>query len=157
MKSQKILLDIEDDDEQIILGLVRLAKDIPEHELFFHINKVNDFQLHRVKDLVMIGQDNDYHFPRFEAFHHESKVCIQFIANRSSHNIQKKMATELFSEEEDMKFLLNHFQDVDYLLKISEPSPDFSVILLPENLMFQIQNFPLSPTEELYQTMQYYE
>ena len=147
MKSQKILLDIEDDDEQLILGLVRLAKEIPEHELFFHINTINNFKLNRIKDLVLIGDYYDYHFPRFQGFHYESKVCIQFIANKSSQNIQKKIATELFSEEQDIK----------YLLKISEPSPDFSLILLPENLLFPIQTFLLSPIEELYQTMQYYE
>ena len=60
-------------------------------------------------------------------------------------------------QERYIKYLLNHFQDVDYLLKISEPSPDFSLILLPENLLFPIQTFLLSPIEELYQTMQYYE
>ena len=157
MKSQKILLDIEDDDEQLILGLVRLAKEIPEHELFFHINTINNFKLNRIKDLVLIGDYYDYHFTQNQGFHYESKVCIQFIANKSSQNIQKKIATELFSEEQDIKYLLNHFQDVDYLLKISEPSPDFSLILLPENLLFPIQTFLLSPIEELYQTMQYYE
>lgn len=157
MKSQKILLDIEDDDEQLILGLVRLAKEIPEHEFFFHINTINNFKLNRIKDLVLIGDYYDYHFPRFQGFHYESKVCIQFIANKSSQNIQKKIATELFSEEQDTKYLLNHFQDADYLLKISEPCPDFSLILLPKNILFPIQNFLLNPIEELYQTMQYYE
>lgn len=157
MKSQKILLDIEDEDEQIILGLVRLVKEIPDYELFYHVNAKNSFTLTRISDLISTGTYYDYHFPRFEGFHHESKVCIQFIANKSSENVQKKISTELFSDEQEVKFLLNRFQDVDYLLKISEPSPDFSLILLPENLLFQIQSFPLSSNEELYQTIQYYE
>ena len=156
MKSQKILLDIEDEDEPIILGLVRLVKETPDHELFYHINSKNSFTLTRINDLISTGVYYDYHFPRFEGFHHDSKVCIQFIANKSSQNIQKKIATELFSDEQEIKFLLDRFQDVDYLLKISEPSSDFSVILLPENFLFQIQIFPLSPFEELYQTIQYY-
>lgn len=157
MKSQKILLDIEDEEEQIILGLVRLAKEIPDYELFYHINSSNSFTLTRINDLISAGTYYDYYFPRFEGFHHDSKVCIQFIANKSSQNVQKKIATELFSGEQEIKFLLDRFQDVDYLLKISEPSPDFSLILLPENLLFQIQSFPLSSNEELYQTIQYYE
>lgn len=34
---------------------------------------------------------------------------------------------------------------------------DFSLILLPENLVFQIQEYLLSSDEELYQLIQYYE
>jgi hypothetical protein len=157
LKSQKILLDIEDDDEEITLGLVRLAKEIPEHELFYQLNILNSFQFSRIKDLVYNGVYYDYSFPRFEGFHRDSKVCIQFIANKSSQYIQKKVSTELFSGEQETKFLLDHFQDVDYLLKTSEPFGDFSLILLPENMMFQIQSFPLSPIEELYHIFQYYE
>lgn len=157
MKSQKILLDIEDEDEEIILGLVRLAKEVPDHELFYHINLKNNFTLTRINDLITNGTYYDYHFPRFEGFHYDSKVCVQFIANKSSQNVQKKISTELFSDEQEVKFLLDRFQDVDYLLKTSEPFPDFSLILLPENLLFQIQSFPLSSNEELFQTIQYYE
>lgn len=157
MKSQKILLEIEDDDEEITLGLVRLAKEVPEHELFYQLNVLNSFKFSRIADLVYNGTYYDYFFPRFEGFHCDSKVCIQFIANKSSQNIQKKVSKELFFGEHETKFLLDHFQDVDYLLKTSEPFGDFSLILLPENLMFQIQNFPLSPIEELYHIIQYYE
>ena len=157
MKSQKILFDIEDDDEEITLGLVRLAKEVPPHELFYQLNALNPFKFSRIADVVYNGIYYDYYFPRFEGFHADSKVCIQFIANKSSQNVQKKVPTELFSAEQENKFLLDHFQDVDYLLKTSEPFADFSLILLPENLMFQIQSFPLSPIEELYQIIQYYE
>ena len=41
--------------------------------------------------------------------------------------------------------------------KIQNQNPDFSVILLPENLVFQIQEYLLSSDEELYQLIQYYE
>lgn len=157
MKPQKILLEIEDDDEEITLGLVRLAKEVPEHELFYQLNLLNSFKFSRIADLVYHGTYYDYSFPRFEGFHCDTKVCIQFISNKSSQNIQKKVSKELFSGEQETKFLLDHFQDVDYLLKTSEPFGDFSLILLPENLMFQIQNFPLSPIEELYHIIQYYE
>ena len=157
MKSQKILLEIEDEDEEITLGLIRLAKEVPEHEFFYQLNVRNSFKLTRIADLVYCGAYYDYYFPRFEGFYCDSKVCFQFIANKSSQHIQKKVSNELFSGEQETKFLLNHFQDVDYLLKTSEPFNDFSLILLPENLMFPIQHFPLSPIEELYQIIQYYE
>ena len=157
MKKQKILLDIEDDDEDMTLGLVRLAKEVPDFELFFHLNSLNSFKFSRIADFIYEGYYKDYHFPRFQAFHNDSLICIHFIANKSTHHIQKKISTELFSSEEETKFLLNHFQDVDYLIWTSEPFDDFSVILLPENLMFQIQSFPLSSSDELYQLIQYYD
>ena len=157
MKTQKILLDIDDDEKDITLGLVRLAKEVPPHELFYHLNSQNSFNFSRISDLTFQGTYFDYYFPRFQAFHCDSKMCIHFIANRSTSNLQKKISTELFSGENETLFLLDHFQDVDYIMKTSEPFDDFSLILLPENLLFQIQNFSLSPSEELYQLIQYYE
>lgn len=156
MKTQKILLDTEEDQE-IALGLVRLAKDIPDYELFYHLNTINSFKFSRIKDFVFQGNYYDYYFPRFEAFHLDSNIYIHFIANKSCCSILKKNPNELFSVEHETKFLLEYFQDVDYLIKTSEPFDDFSLILLPENLLFQIQNFSLQPKEELYHLILYYE
>ena len=156
MKSLKLFLDTED-EEDLNLGLIRLTREIPDYELFYHINGINGVGFKRIKELRKTGVYYDYYHQRFEAYFAHNKSCIQFIANKSSQHIQKKVSNELFSGEQETKFLLNHFQDVDYLLKTSEPFNDFSLILLPENLMFPIQHFPLSPIEELYQIIQYYE
>ncbi|KEY18336.1 IPExxxVDY family protein [Kaistella antarctica] len=156
MKAQKFTLEIDEDDE-ITLGLVRLVKEVPDYELFHHLNTLNPFKFTRITDLIFHGQYYDYHFPRFETFHHDTKICIHFISNQSSQSFQKKSSTELFNTEGITKNLLDHFPDVNYIIKTSEPFVDFSVILHPENLMFQIQDFQLSPIEELYQLIQYYE
>ena len=156
MKTQKYTLEI-DEDEVITLGLVRLVKEVPDYELFHHLNSRNPFKFSRITDLISHGKYFDYHFPRFEAFHHDTKICIHFIANQSSESFQKQNPTELFNTEGDTSYLLDYFPDVNYLIKTSEPFADFSVILLPENLVFQIQDFELSPIEELYQLIQYYE
>lgn len=157
MEIQK-LYDLDDIEfEDITIGLVRLAKDIPAHEFFYKINQSNDLSFSRKKDLVFHGGYYDYFFPRFEAYHKFSKTCFTFISNRSSESKQKKVQTELFTEEENIKFLLNNQVDVEYILHSSEQFPDFSVILLPENLVFPIQDYTLSSDEELYQIIQYYE
>ena len=156
MKAQKFTLEIDEDDE-ITLGLVRLVKEVPDYELFHHLNTLNPFKFTRISDLIFHGHYYDYHFPRFETFHHDTKICIHFISNQSSQSFQKKSSTELFNTEGITKNLLEHFPDVNYIIKTSEPFVDFSVILHPENLMFQIQDFQLSPIEELYQLIQYYE
>lgn len=156
MKTQKLILEIDEDDE-ITIGLIRLAKEVPDHELFYHINNLNPFQFKRISDLKLQGYYSDYFFPRYEAFHNDSQICIHIIANQSSESVQKKKSTELFTGEENLRYLLDDQNDVEYLIKTSEPFGDFSVILLPENLMFQIQDFQLSPHEALYQLIQYYE
>ncbi|AYZ13902.1 IPExxxVDY family protein [Chryseobacterium arthrosphaerae] len=157
MEIQK-LYDLDDIEfEDIAIGLVRLAKDIPAHEFFYKINQANNLSFSRKKDLVFHGGYYDYFFPRFEAYHKYSKTCFTFISNKSSESKQKKVQTELFTEEENIKFLLNNQVDVEYILHSSEQFPDFSVILLPENLVFPIQDYTLSSDEELYQIIQYYE
>ena len=140
MEIQK-LYDLDDIEfEDIAIGLVRLAKDIPAHEFFYKINQANNLTFSRKKDLVFHGGYYDYFFPRFEAYHKYSKTCFTFISNKSSESKQKKVQTELFTEEENIKFLLNNQVDVEYILHSSEQFPDFSVILLPENLVFPIQD-----------------
>jgi len=152
------LYDLDDIEfEDIAIGLVRLAKDIPAHEFFYKINQNNDLTFSRKKDMVFHGAYYDYFFPRFEAYHKFTKTCFTFISNKSLESKQKKIQTELFSEEENIKFLLNNQVDVEYILHSSEQFPDFSVILLPENLVFPIQDYRLSSEEELYQIIQYYE
>jgi hypothetical protein len=152
------LYDLDDIEfEDIAIGLVRLAKDIPAHEFFYKINQTNNLCFSRKKDLVFHGGYYDYFFPRFEAYHKSTKTCFTFISNKSSESKQKKIQTELFTEEENIKFLLNNQVDVEYILHSSEQFPDFSVILLPENLVFPIQDYTLSSEEELYQIIQYYE
>lgn len=157
MEIQKLydLGDIECED--IAIGLVRLVKHIADHEFFYKVNQNNDLKFRRIDDLILNGGYYDYHFSRFEAYHKFTKTCFTFISNKCSESKQKKTQTELFSQEENIKFLLNNQADVEYILHSSEQFPDFSVILLPENLVFPIQDYTLSSDEELYQIIQYYE
>lgn len=157
MKTQKIPLDFNTESYDIKIGLVRLAKEVPDFELFYHINLLNTFKFTRISDFVLRGNYFDYSFSRFEAYHTDSKICLHFISNKSIASVQKKQTHELFSGEEESRHLLAASPDVDYVIKTSEPFDDFSVILHPENLMFKIQAFMLSSAEELYQSIQYYE
>jgi len=152
------LYDLDDIEfEDIAIGLVRLAKHIPDHEFFFRVNQNNNLIFYRKKDLILQGDYFDHYFPRFEAYHKSTKTCFTFISNKSSESKQKKLQTELFTGEDNIKFLLNNQVEVQYILHSSEQFPDFSVILLPENLVFPIQDYTLSSEEELYQIIQYYE
>ncbi|TXF77288.1 IPExxxVDY family protein [Chryseobacterium sp.] len=157
MKIQKQFFSLEEDNDDLTIGLVRLAKDIPDYELFFTVNRINHFCFSRIEDLVIDGEYFTYKFAQFQAYHHEVKTCFRFIRNISYEGIRKKESFELFSGEESVKFLLHNHIDVDYIATSSDVIADFSLILLPDLLVFQIQEFPLSSDDELYQIIQYYE
>jgi len=157
LKIKKQFLKLEEDHTEITIGLIRLVKTIPEHELFFFLNKINDFNFKRIDDIKIQGEYFDHSFSRYQAYDRFSKNCYHFISNKSISSVEKKMQNQLFSDESNIKFLLNLHQDVDYILTNSDMFADFSLILLPENFVFQIQEYPLSSEEELYQLIQYYE
>jgi len=156
LKTQKLFLDSEQEDD-LTIGLVRLTKHLADYELFYHINVANNSSFSRINDLVKSAVYNDYYHSRFEAHHEATQRSFQFIANPSYKRINKKEVIELFSEEEHVNFLLPNHKEVDYLIKSSDDSANFSLILQPENLLFPIQKFLLSSNEELFQLIQYYE
>lgn len=157
MKNLKLFLDDEEEDN-LNLGLLRMAKELPAHEFFYEINQNNpDSPFRRIKDLVKKGRYHDYTHLRFEAHHRESKNCIQLISNHSVKTDVKAIKTELFSDEEDVNFLLPFHKEVDYIVRISDNVADFSLILWPENIMFSIQDYCLSSRDELSELIQYYE
>ncbi len=157
MKAKKQYLKLDEDLTDTNIGLIRLAKPIQEHELFFFINEINTFKFKRVDDIQVKGKYFDYFFSRYQAYDTSSKNCFSFISNKSIISIEKKIQNQLFSDELNIKFLLNLHQDVDYILTNSDMFAEFSLILLPENYVFQIQEYPLSSEKELYQLIQYYE
>lgn len=156
MEIQKFILDDFETDE-ISVGLVRLAKKIPDYEFFFRINEVNNFNFSRIEDLVIQGKYFNYSFPVFEGYSKDEKACFRFIGNKSSESTQKEEITELFTDEQNVKLLINDHPDIDYIINSSDKIADFSLILLPENTAFAIQEISIQPDNELYQTIQYYE
>lgn len=149
--SKKIFLELEE-DEPINIGLIRQAKRLPDYEMFFEINKVNSFNFYRIDDIKY----KKFSFPKFETYLPENKTCFQIIANKSVPN-RKKTSNELFSQAEEIKFLMPKNRDVDFIIYAKDSFADFSLILLPNNILFQIQDFSLNPKTELYKLLQYYE
>lgn len=156
MKTQSIILD-DLDEENETLGLIRAVKHLPDHEFIFHINQNNSFYFKRIDDLKYYGEYYDHSFPVFEGYDKVNKECIKIIANRSLPTDPKKEITELFIEEEDTMFLINKYRDIDYIIKTSDRINDFSLLLLPKFLAFEVQEYILSSDEELYQMIQDYE
>lgn len=156
MKTKKLFLD-DEEEEYLNLGLLRLTQELPAHEFFFNVNILNAFKFKRIKDLIIYGEFYQYNFSRFEAYHHLSQNCIQIISNKSEISYKIRDAKELFNTENEIGYLFNELVDVDYLIKTSDFIDDFSLILFPENSVFNIQTFPLSSIDEHYQLIQYYE
>jgi hypothetical protein len=49
------LYDLDIEFEDIAIGLVRLAKDIPDHEFFYKINQTNNLSFQERKILSLRG------------------------------------------------------------------------------------------------------
>ena len=156
MGTQNIILD-DSQEEDVLLGLIRTVKHMPDYEFFFQINSVNNFSLQKIEDLQYVGEYFDHYFTVYEGYDKVHKNCIKIISNKSTTSIQKKEITELFIEEEKEKYLISKYKDIDYIIKTSDGIDDFSVILLPKFLAFEVQEYILSSEEELYQMIQYYE
>ena len=156
MEVQRIQLEDLDSD-QITVGLLRLAANLPDYEFFFNLNRLNSFCFERKDDLIIQGDYFTYRFPVYEGYSKTQKVCYRLISNKSSESCQLKEITELFVDEAPVKALIPHFADSDFILFSTELSPDFSVILLPENLTFHLQHYELMPHEEHFHIIQYYE
>lgn len=156
MKLKKLFLD-QEEEEPLNVGLLRLAKNIPDHEFFFHINHLNFFKFARKDDFIIQAQYNNYHFSCYIAHDEVSKSVWKILSNKSTDTFKKKEQDRLFADEQDIKFLLEQHQEVDYIISTGDDFMDFSLILLPDNLSFPIQDFSLEPDEELYQIILYYE
>lgn len=145
------------DQEPMTVGLLSLVRRLQDDEFFFHINRLNTFQVERVNDLVYAGSYFVYHFPVFRGYCPERKTEYSFISNRSSEVLIQKPVTELFAEESNVKFLLNSYQEIEYLIKTSDSYPDLSLLLMPENTTFAIKEICVEATDELYTILNYYE
>ena len=156
MKTLKLILD-DDSEDELTIGLIRLSKKCPDHELFFQMNRLNPFQFKRIDDFEVKGAYYDYFFSRFEAYSRDRKTCIRIIKNKSSESRQKNAVTELFADEHETRCLLTEHEDVDYIISTSDTIHDFSLILLPEKWAFTVQEISLSSSDELYHLIQYYE
>lgn len=156
MKTQNIILD-DFPEEDIKLGLIRMVEKRPDYEFFFHVNSVNNFCFARSEDIKQCGEYYDYSFACYEGYDRIHKSCIKIIRNKSIAAVQKKEINELFLAEQEDKYLISKYKDIDYIIKTSDGIDDFSLILLPNFLAFEVQEYILSSHEELCQTLQYYE
>ncbi|MDE5439287.1 IPExxxVDY family protein [Elizabethkingia meningoseptica] len=154
-KVKKIRLDF-DDDEPITVGLIRLTKPVPYHQFFFEINRKNEFQFRRTEDFITQHGLTQYEFLSMQGYDKGEKNCYQIIANKSFKK-EENTPSNLFEGLQEIHYLLEDLQDVDFLIKTQDSYPDFSLILFPENIIFPIQEYQIQPEELIYQYIQEYE
>lgn len=148
MKNNKFVLDFEEED--VLVGILRLKQILPYHELFFKVNKLNPFHFSRKKDLKVEGFSGFYNFPIFETFDTVTQTKLRVIANQSySFERKEKPIEGLFDLIEEDKFFIN--QNVDFILFSNENCADFSAINFPIEYFYQLEEYSLSSEDELYQ------
>jgi hypothetical protein len=138
------------------IGLVRCAKKLPEHSFFYQLNTVNPFFFERKKDLFVSGKYFDLYYPVFEAHEPENDFYFRFFSNHACKKIQKIEIAELFALD-DISLCLFPKEEIGYITTCSYNSPEFSLILQPEEPLFQLENHILYPEDSLFDLIQYYE
>lgn len=153
MKSKALFLDF-DNEEEILVVLVKLKQKLPYHELFFKINQLNLFQFFRKKDLQIEDFSGYHSFPIFEAFDEHTQTTFRVMLNRSFNFRRKERSIRgLFDFIEEERFFI--CEEVDLIIFSKERGNDFSVVHLPEGWVKE--EYQLSSEEELYQTILNYD
>jgi len=112
-KVTKLKLNIEQDNDYLLLGLVSAE---PDYKLSLSLNKKIGISLKNIAPLVLPGDNNsEQTFSRFSNFDAPSDLTFSLISNRTGKN-----------------FLLNKLKNVDYLLLIqnSERNTDLNKLTL---------------------------
>ncbi len=112
-KVTKLKLNIEQDNDYLLLGLVSAE---PDYKLSLSLNKKFGISLKNIAPLVLPGDSNsEQTFSRFSNCDDPSDLTFSLISNRTGKN-----------------FLLNKLRNVDYLLLIqnSERNTDLNKLTL---------------------------
>ena len=112
-KVTKLKLNIEQDNDYLLLGLVSAE---PDYKLSLSLYKKIGISLKNIAPLVLPGDNNsEQTFSRFSNFDAPSDLTFSLISNRTGKN-----------------FLLNKLRNVDYLLLIqnSERNTDLNKLTL---------------------------
>jgi hypothetical protein len=112
-KVTKLKLNIEQDNDYILLGLVSAE---PDYKLSLSLNKKIGISLKNIASLVLPGDNNsELTFSRFSNCDDPSDLTFSLISNRTGKN-----------------FLLNKLKNVDYLLLLqnSERNADLTKLTL---------------------------
>lgn len=154
MKNKKIFLDFDDEDS-VLVGLIKLKQEMPYHELFFGINNLNQFNFVRKKDLEIRDFLGVYYFPQFETYDEVSQSTFIIFANKLCDFRKIEGANlSLFDTIGEEKFFVN--KEIDFILFSKEGWEDFSGINLPESVS-SVEEYCVEPEEELYEIITNYD
>ena len=152
MKSNKFFLDFE--EEEILIGLIKLKQQIPHHELFFKVNQLNLFNFYRADDLSAEDSFRSYKFPKFETYDELTQAKFTIFANKSFlSEIKQTSPNELFQQGDEEKYFID--KEVDYIIFSKNGWEDFSNINFPQDWVDSVEEFQLSSEHELYQIIIY--
>jgi len=151
-KIKKISLDF--DDDPITLQLISIKKSISHHKFFFEINKRNKFKFERAKNLVIYDNSIEYEFLYMKSYDIEGNNICSVIANKSFENCNNT-SIDAFSEHNSNEFyLLNKQKNIDFIMKIHDSSLEFSVHLLPNEMLSFVKENHVKPKDLIYQYIQ---
>ena len=152
MKNNKIFLDFE--EEEILIGLIKLKQQISHHELFFKVNQLNLFNFYRANDLMAEDYFRHYKFPKFETYDEITQAKFTIFANKSFWSETKQTSpNELFQQGDEEKHFID--KEVDYIIFSKNGWYYFSYINFTQYWFDSLEEFQLYSEHELYQIIIY--
>lgn len=114
-KVTRVKLDIEQNNEYILLGIVSAE---PDYKISLSLNKKFRISLKTISPIRLLGADkSELSFSRFSNIEDNSDLRVTLISNRS-----------------DKNFFLNKLKNVDYLLQIHTSENDVNLNSITSDL-----------------------
>lgn len=157
-------LEEETESAQEDLWLLSLARNLEDYEFFYALNVLTDFRYSRKDDLILEEGSRKFYHSVYEGFSQSHQMRVQFFSNEAFYEegkerIKPKKSKNMASEEAvhlPHRFIPD-YPEVQFIVRIKEGDGDFSLLLLPEKLIFSPKPITVEEQSVLYQTIAYYE
>jgi len=152
---KKISLDF--DNEPIRLQLVSIKENLSLHKFFFEMNKQNKFKCKRIKNFIVHDNSIEHEFLYMKSYDEEENSICSFIANKSFKNSSNldNISVDIFGKyDHNEYYLFNAHKNIDFIMKIHDSYIEFSLHLLPKNLVSFVEETLVKPKDLVYQYIQ---
>lgn len=146
------------------LWLLSLARNLEDYEFFYALNVLTDFEYCRENDLVLEEGQKKFYHSVYKGFSLSKQITVQFFSNQAFFEESEEKAKTKKSVTSKSKGarhtphrFIPDYPEVQFIVRMQEGGDDFSLLLLPEKLIFSPKKITVEEDSALYQTIAYYE
>lgn len=146
------------------LWLLSLARNLEDYEFFYALNVLTDFEYCRENDLILEEGKKKFYHSVYKGFSLSKQISVQFFSNEAffEENEEKAKTRKTATAKSGGGRRTPHrfipdYPEVQFIVRMQEGDDDFSLLLLPEKLIFSPKKITVEEDSALYQTIAYYE